>query len=296
MDLFTKKNKIIFASVLIVILVTLFFVFRAREKQNTEVFVREEAEEVTNSVVQTLGVSAEDREIKVVTFGNGEKSVLFVGGMHGGYEWNSVYAAYKFIDYFDANPDSIPKNVSISIIPSINPDGLYKVVGSGGRFAVEDVPATTEETVPGRFNANEVDLNRNFDCKWQPESTWRGNKVSAGSRPFSEKETSLLRDFVLENKPESVIFWHSKGGAVYASECENGILPETIVLMNTYSEASDYLAIPKFDAYEVTGDAEGWLASIGIPAITVEFSTHERIDWEQNLSGVKAILSYYEKL
>ena len=40
----------------------------------------------------------------------------------------------------------------------------------------------------------------------------------------------------------------------------------------------------------MTGDAEGWLASIGVPAITVELSTHETIEWQKNLAGLTALI------
>jgi hypothetical protein len=87
--------------------------------------------------------------------------------------------------------------------------------------------------------------------------------------------------------------WHSQGDAVYASECENGILPETLSVMRAYATASGYTPHESFDAYPITGDAEGWLASIGIPAVTVELSTHETVEWEQNLRGVTALLEQY---
>jgi hypothetical protein len=64
--------------------------------------------------------------------------------------------------------------------------------------------------------------------------------------------------------------------------------------MNIYSKASGYKAVDSFDAYPITGDAEGWLASIGVPAITVELSTHETIEWERNLAGIKALLEYFK--
>jgi hypothetical protein len=63
--------------------------------------------------------------------------------------------------------------------------------------------------------------------------------------------------------------------------------------MNTYSKASGYKAVASFDSYSVTGDAEGWLASLNIPAITVELKTHESLDWDQNLAGIKAILGLF---
>jgi len=242
---------------------------------------------------EVIGRSVLGRKIEAYTYGNGEKSLVFVGGVHGGYEWNSVLLAYQFMDYLTKNPKAIPINLKVTVIPDLNPDGVFAVTGKDGRFTIADVSTSSQTLASGRFNANKVDLNRNFDCKWQPKSTWQSKTVSAGSRAFSEPEAAALRDFVLANKPTATIFWHSKSNAVYASECRSGILPETLALMNTYSEASGYSAVKSFSQYSITGDAEGWLASINIPAITVELKTHETVEWEQNLAGIKALFGHY---
>ncbi|MCX6764374.1 MAG: M14 family metallopeptidase [Candidatus Nealsonbacteria bacterium] len=241
---------------------------------------------------KVLGLSVEGREIESYKFGKGKTQLIFVGGIHGGYEWNSVILAYEFMDYLKANLEFIPENLSITVIPSLNPDGVFKIIGKEGRFTVADVPAGSNGA--GRLNAHAVDLNRNFDCKWKPKGLWGTKEVSCGSRPFSEPESMAIRKFVLENNPTAVIFWHSKSNGVYASYCEADILQETRDIMNTYSKVSGYPAYETFDQYEVTGDASDWLASIGIPAISVELKTHETIEWEQNLAGIQALFKYYE--
>lgn len=243
-----------------------------------------------------IGTSVEGRAIKAHTFGTGGTDLLFVGGMHGGYEWNSILLAYAMIDHFQDNPAAIPTNVTVHIIPNLNPDGLFTATGLEGKFTATEIPNHDMFAAGiGRFNANNVDLNRNFACKWAPESTWRGAMVSAGSAAFSEPEAVALRDYVTSITPEAVVFWHSQANNVYASECENGVLPETLTLMNSYSNAGDYGAIPVFDAYPITGDAEGWLASLGIPAVTVELGSRTSIEWNQNLAGVTATLQLYGK-
>jgi hypothetical protein len=63
--------------------------------------------------------------------------------------------------------------------------------------------------------------------------------------------------------------------------------------MNTYATAAGYPAVDVFSPYTVTGDAEGWLASIGIPAVTVELATHKTIEWEKNLAGFVALMKLY---
>lgn len=239
---------------------------------------------------ETIGRSVQGRPIEAYTYGSGENRLVFVGGIHGGYEWNSVLLAYRFMDYLETQT-ALPDGLEVTVIPSANPDGVYAVVGKEGRFAQADIPAGSHAA--GRFNANEVDLNRNFDCKWKPESSWQGRTVSAGAAPFSEPEAKALRDFLLKDRPRAAVFWHSAANAVYASECEAGILQGTLDAMNAYARAAGYSAVQTFDAYPITGDAEGWLASQNIPAITVELQTHESVEWERNLAGIKGLFELY---
>ncbi len=247
--------------------------------------------------VETIGSSVQGRKIEAYTFrpvqgGTSTRNLLFVGGIHGGYEWNSVLLAYQAIDYLKANPSLIPADLSVTIIPNLNPDGVFQVTKKEGRFTVADIPASVPNGT-GRFNVHSVDLNRNFDCKWQATSTWKTNIVSAGTGAFSEPEAVALKNLVLKNKPLGVVFWHSQSNTVYASECQNGILPGTLAIMKAYSTASGYAEAKTFTSYAITGDAGDWLASINIPAITVELSTHESIEWEKNLAGIKALFSFY---
>jgi hypothetical protein len=284
-----------FVPVLLAVGVYLFFAIEApQEEVMSEVIVEEviiqEAPRVTRA---EIGSSVEGRAIDVVTFGDGETHLLFVGGIHGGYEWNSSLLAYGMIEHLEANPEFVPEDLSVSIIPTLNPDGLYKVTGTEGVFTVADVPNPAVRVAEGRFNANGVDLNRNFDCKWAPESSWRGNVVSAGTSAFSEPEAAALRDYIATIRPKAAAFWHSTANNVYASECEQGVLPETLALMSTYAQAASYGEVPVFDAYPITGDAEGWLASIGIPAVTVELESASSIEWTRNLAGVDAVLKLY---
>jgi hypothetical protein len=238
-----------------------------------------------------LGQSVDKRPISVTTFGSGPKHLLLVGGIHGGYEWNTVVLAEQMVAHFTEFPEDVPDYMTVSIITVLNPDGLA-VVTEGSTEAINQTMVTNwSNDGRGRFNSNNVDLNRNFACKWQPEATWRGNIISAGSEAFSEPEAKLLRDYVIKIEPTAVVFWHSIAGAVYASECENGILPTTLTLMDAYAKAASYAQVPVFDAYPVTGDAEGWLASIGIPAITVELETRTSPEWERNLAGTKALFT-----
>ncbi len=298
MQPFFQKRVVLLTAGFVVICVGVFILLKTdQNKLEPEpvkfVEVVEVVEEVSTTKHQIIGRSVEGRDIEAYTFGNGDAHLFFVGGIHGGYEWNSVLLAYEFIDLLEEDANFLPDNISVTIVPSANPDGVYKIIGKEGRFTLSDAPKDRESTAPGRFNAHIVDLNRNFACKWKPESTWRGKVVSAGTEAFSEPEARAIRDFVLINSPDAVVFWHSQANAVYASECENGVLPETLQIMSAYATAAGYRSVESFDAYPVSGDAEGWLASINIPAITVELETHETVEWERNFAGINAVLNYY---
>lgn len=287
-------KKPIVAIVILAIIIGVAVWFFINKKTPEPVPIKTEEPKTLGVKVESIGVSVQGRKIESYTYGNGPKKLVFVGGIHGGYEWNSVLLAYQFIDYLDKNLSTVPTNLTITVIPSANPDGVYKVVGKEGRFSVADVSKDPVLLASARFNAREVDLNRNFDCDWKPEAVWRSKKVSAGTEPFSEPESKVLQQFFLKNKPDGVVFWHSQAGAVYAGDCKGIFLPKTLEIMDVYAKASGYDAKKTFDSYAINGASDGWLSSIGIPVVSVELKTHETVEWEQNLAGIKALLEYYK--
>jgi 3-deoxy-D-arabino-heptulosonate 7-phosphate (DAHP) synthase len=64
---------------------------------------------LSRSAYKVVGTSVEGRKIESYTYGNGDTHLLLVGGIHGGYEWNSVALAYQVMDYFKAIQLKSPK-------------------------------------------------------------------------------------------------------------------------------------------------------------------------------------------
>jgi hypothetical protein len=294
------KNAIIILIILILVAAgAYYFIYsfptsvqnKEMEEPTTEM---EDTEPITEDETETvIGSSVEGRDITAYHYGEGDTELLFVGGIHGGYEWNTVLVSYELMDYLEENPTVVPENVKVTVVPVLNPDGLNEVVGTAGRFSRGDVPTSQDATIPGRFNANNVDLNRNFDCDWQEAGVWQNRSVSGGDRAFSEPESQAIRDYINGNNPSAVVVWYSAADGVFASSCHNGVLPETTTLTNLYSDASGYPAYESFDFYAITGDMVNWLAKNGIPGISVLLSTHEDVEWNKNRAGVEALLEYY---
>ncbi len=240
-----------------------------------------------------IGTSVQGREITAYHFGTGSTEVLFVGGIHGGYAWNTALVAYNLVQYLQQHPEAVPQNERVTVIPVLNPDGLNKVVGTTESFSPSAVTVSLSATIPGRFNANNVDLNRNFDCDWQSTGTWQNKSVSGGTEVFSEPESQAMREYILAKNPKAVIVWYSAAGGVYASSCHKTVLPETATIMNAFAKASGYPAHESFDFYATTGDMVNWLAKNNIPAISVLLTNHTDVEWEKNKAGVEAVLKHY---
>lgn len=262
---------------------------------NTEEKASAEETKPIDKTKTVLGASAGARDIVAYHYGTGTKEVLFVGGIHGGYEWNTSLLAYEVMDYLAKNPTAIPENLKVTVIPVLNPDGLYKAVGKTEMFAKTDVSKSQEILVSGRFNDNMVDLNRNFDCDWKAEGKWLDQKVSGGSAPFSEPESQAFKKYIETNNPAGAVVWYSSASGVYASSCGGSIASETRALMDIYAKAAQYKSYDSFNYYEITGDMVNWLAKNNIPAVSVLLTTHQDTEFTKNIAGVKAALAHYAK-
>lgn len=247
-----------------------------------------------NKTETIIGTSVQGRAITAYHFGTGTTEILFIGDIHGGYTWNTALLAYKAMEYLKANPDVIPKNVKVTVIPVLNPDGLFAVVGTttAGFTEASVVPSLTAQ-IAGRFNANNVDLNRNFDCDWKSSAIWQGRTVSGGSGAFSEPESQAIKNYVETNKPKAVVAWYASAGGVFASSCDNGVLPETLTLTDIYATAAGYTSNESYNFNAIPGDMVNWFAKMEIPAISVLLTTHTNTEWTKNQAGIKAILDHY---
>ena len=243
---------------------------------------------------EVIGESLEGRPIAVERVGNGPLDVLVIGGIHGGYEHNSIVLARRLLEYFRQDPERLPAAFTLHVIDNMNPDGLHRVTG-GTPIAEFDFRGAN--TVPGRFNANGVDLNRNWDGDWQPTSYWGRREVDAGSEPFSEPETRVVRDYFRRIDPVVSVFFQSAAAGLWYSGAEDGWTPARR-LAEAYAGASGYRLPADTDEdggadlvdYEITGSADDYFYEIGHPNLTVELTNHYDIDWQRNRAGFEALL------
>lgn len=227
--------------------------------------------------VETIGYSVQDRPLEVYRFGNGEHAYMIIAGIHGGYEWNTIELAYKLIDLLNKEPERVPQNRTLYILPNLNPDGYEKDKGPDGRA-----------------NANNVDINRNWDANWQAnwygKNCWSYRFITAGSAPESEPETQALRDFLIEMNIEAVISYHSAAGSIFS-----GGYPydeDSIDLANALSIASSYWFPPNYGDCLYTGQFIDWTSAQGIPSVDIELRNHADSDYLINVNVLDAFLKW----
>ncbi|MFP4431387.1 MAG: M14 family metallopeptidase [Spirochaetaceae bacterium] len=238
---------------------------------------------------EIIGRSVEGRPITVEQVGDGPTDVLVVGGIHGGYEANSIALARRLLRHYRENPGELPEEFTLHVIDNMNPDGLHRITEG---TPIEEFDFQGADTRSGRFNARGVDLNRNWDGDWQPTSYWGNQEVDAGSEPFSEPETQAVRDYFERVEPAASIFFQSAAAGIWYSGAEDEWEPSRR-LADAYSRGSGY-RMPEEDNgpvdYEITGSADDYFYEIGHHNLTVELTTHYDIEWERNLAGFRAFL------
>ena len=251
------------------------------ENENGEMNDSDENEEDMNEANEdrgpetVIGSSVGGTQITAFHFGDGEEEILLIGGVHGSDAPSTKAVAQGFVDYYMNNEDEIPENITLTVIPNLNPDGGERSGASG------------------RFNTNNVDLNRNFDCEWSETAVWRNQEVSGGSRPFSEPEAQALRSYVEANNPSAAIVYFAAEGKVYPSACAGTPSNASVELAATYANAAGYPVEAEFDAYAITGDMVNWMAKQNIPAISVLLSSRDSAESNKNQAGLEAVLNAY---
>ncbi|MCP4356604.1 MAG: protein kinase [Chloroflexi bacterium] len=217
-----------------------------------------------------IGQSVNGVDIEANIFGDGPNGILFVGGMHAGNAPASIDLANQLGLALRGNPDLVPPDATIYIVPNINPDGN------------------------GRLNANGVDLNRNWACNWETLADGR-----SGPSALSEPESEALFNFATEISPAVAIFWDSPARAANQSlvspgRCSSAQVAASQALADLYVAAMDgYTADQADTAQSVSGDATDSLADEGIPAVYVLLDSPSAANLDDHMVAIQALFEEY---
>lgn len=220
-----------------------------------------------------IGRSVQGRNITAYKFGTGQHKVIFIGGLHtgAGGEDCTRDMAEQVLAHFRAKPNEIPAEVSLIIIPAVNPDGIE---------------------LRSHDNARGVDLNRNWPtANWASDTNSSGGVFKAGcggTAPLSEPETLSLWNFIIKEQPKMVAVWHAKASLVEANEA--GIAPK---LGELYATTAGYNYLEEWVSYSITGQLmDATEEKLGIPEFDIELLDYACADEEveRNIAAVNAVM------
>lgn len=226
---------------------------------------------------EIIGQSVAGRPLVAHRFGTGEHQRLIVAGIHGGYEWNTIALAEDLIRFLSENPDLVPPDVTLYIVPALNPDGEARSHG-----------------YEGRANENGVDLNRNFPSNWAADwdkaGCWDHLPISSGTGPWSEPESRAISRFILREHIEALISYHSAALGIFSGgrPSDEG----SIRLAETMAAVTDYPYPPIDTGCNYEGNLADWASDNGVSAVDIELSTHYSKDYPTNLRVLLNFLNW----
>ncbi|MFA6992016.1 MAG: M14 family zinc carboxypeptidase [Candidatus Gracilibacteria bacterium] len=231
----------------------------------------------------SIGKSLKGKDIFAYKFGDGSRKILFMGGIHGN-EVGTVKLMHKLIDYLNESSKELQSKVYV--IPCLNPDGHEIAKKSpdyfgGGRF--------------GRFNANNVDLNRNFEAKsFSSKNNWFfGNSnvsIYCGESPLSEPESRLFAEFVKNNGISIVYSLHNRGKEVMGSK-DN--LAQKLTRDYAQKTGYKYISEEHWKSMKQTGTLKEWCENNNVSYVEVESGTRYGSDWKNQKNAIIEALNNY---
>lgn len=215
------------------------------------------------SYPKASGKSVQENKLDYYQLGSGSEVIMVIATIHGN-EWAGTPLVEKLTSYLQKNRYLLA-NKSVIIIPVANPDGL---------------------AAKTRYNANGIDLNRNFPAEN------RIDNEENGLAPLSEPESAALYDMIGQYRPVRILSIHQPLACIdYDGPGEK--------IANNMGFVCD-LPVRKL------GSRPGSLGSyvgleLGVPIITLELRPADHLMspdelWNKYGKAMRAFVVYPQKL
>lgn len=238
-----------------------------------------------------LTESVMGRGIPLITLGEGEKEIYYIGAHHGA-ERITAAVLIKFIHEFCAlakvgatvfgmNLAYIMRRRTLHIIPMLNPDGVDISANGVQRDSLWYTRLvnmnTSDDFSLWQANANGVDLNHNYDAGFDEyKEIEKSLGISggcatrySGQRPESEPESGALCNFLRFNSPTALMTLHTQGQEIYYTS--GGMCPRQSKLSAVrLSRLTGYTLSKPRGAAAYGGLTDFCIQKLGIPAFTLE--------------------------
>ena len=243
--------------------------------------------------LETIGKSVIGTDIKCIKLGIGSRKVLYFASIHAN-EVITTSILMRFInDYIRAylyNKDLLGfsirelfQNVSIYVIPMVNPDGCDLITGNLPTKYFNIAKNISNDFPNLRFpedwkaNISGVDLNLQFPAYWEKAKKIKYNlgyttyapRDFVGTSPLSEAEAIALYNFTLKHNFDLSLCYHTQGEEIYYT-FDNIIPNNSLELGLKFSHSSGYkLTTPPHNS-SFAGYKDWFIQTFNKPSFTIE--------------------------
>ena len=218
----------------------------------------------TKFKISTIGTSVLGNDISMIQFGSGKKSVLMWSQMHGN-ETTTTKAVFDFLKFIDINKETedvatFLKTYTIYCIPILNPDGAKNY---------------------SRYNANNIDLNRDAVNLTQPESKALRGVFNAISPALCLNLHDQRTIFGLDTKKPATVSFLAP-----AADKLRTITPSRKVAMKLIEDVASYLqgyipgSVGRYDDTYNENCVGDTFQKLGVPTILFE-AGHYNQDYQR---------------
>ncbi|WP_374720646.1 M14 family zinc carboxypeptidase [Peribacillus tepidiphilus] len=242
-------------------------------------------------MVTSIGQSHYGRELWAVKIGKGKESVLLIGSHHGREwltsnilmklleEYTKAYARNQKYGKYDS---SILDEVSLIIIPMINPDGVaiqqgkFKDMDYWQRFNIWKMNDFSFDFKRWKANGVGIDLNRQYPAGWEKldkEMKAPYYQFYRGTHPAEAEEAKAMIRFTKQVKPLIAVAYHTSGREIYWYYKNNSsnMARDYHIAKKTADLTGYMLDFP--DQNAVGGGFTDWfISAFKRPAMTLELS------------------------
>ena len=250
--------------------------------------------------VSSIGTSVLGRPLRAIRFGSGQKEVLYCAATHAN-EWITSPLLMKFLEsisksyvnnlnIFGVNARELFNNVSLYIVPMVNPDGVDLVTGF---FSENSWAYTNAKRIASSFpdipfpsgwkaNIEGIDNNLQFPAGWAEAKEIKYaqgfNKPAprdfVGYGPLTAPESVALYNFTLRHNFSLMITYHTQGRVIYY-QYQDQTPPRSQEIANEFAKISGYTAeeVPTNSSF--AGFKDWFILYYNRPGFTIEVGLGE---------------------
>ena len=248
----------------------------------------------------TIGQSVLGRPLRYIKFGKGSKEVFYSASFHAN-EWINSPLLMKFLEIlskayvnnlsvFGYPAKYLFNNVSLYIIPMVNPDGVDLVTGNFPTSSeiLQNTMRISKNypqiPYPNGWKANIVgtDLNLQFPAGWEQAKqikysqgfTSPAPRDFVGTGPLTAPEAIAIYNFTISHNFKLAISYHTQGKIIYW-QFQNYTPEESRNIVRAFSEVSGYS--PEDTPYDSSfaGYKDWFIQNYSLPGFTIEAGSGE---------------------